>query len=117
VQAREAVRVMLTTGGGAIVSVASVSSVVAFPTQAAYAASKGAIAQLTRVIAVEYGTQNIRANAVLPGVVNTDIMEVSSTTVERCSPPSAANTPSAGSGNPTKSPKSSPSWPAPPPAS
>ncbi len=75
VQAREAVRVMAANGGGAIVSVASVSSVVAFATQAAYAASKGAIAQLTRVIAVEYGQQGIRANAVLPGVVNTDIME------------------------------------------
>lgn len=75
VQAREAVRVMAANGGGAIVSVASVSSVVAFPTQAAYAASKGAIAQLTRVIAVEYGQQGIRANAVLPGVVDTDIME------------------------------------------
>ncbi len=75
-QAREAVKVMLAHGqGGAIVSVASVSSVVAFKTQAAYAASKGALAQLTRVIAVEYGEHGIRANAVLPGVVNTDIME------------------------------------------
>lgn len=75
-QAREAVKVMLAQGrGGAIVSVASVSSVVAFKTQAAYAASKGALVQLTRVIAVEYGEHGIRANAVLPGVVNTDIME------------------------------------------
>ena len=75
-QAREVVKVMLAHGqGGAIVSVASVSSVVAFKTQAAYAAFKGALAQLTRVIAVEYGEHGIRANAVLPGVVNTDIME------------------------------------------
>ena len=40
-----------------------------------YAASKGAIAQLTKVIAVEYGAQGIRANAVAPGVVETDILE------------------------------------------
>lgn len=75
-QAREAVRVMVDRGTpGTVVSVASVSSLVAFETQAAYAASKGAIAQLTRVIAVEYGKRGIRANAVLPGVINTDIME------------------------------------------
>ena len=72
-QAREAMKVM--TSGGAIVSVASISSVVAFRTQAAYAASKGAIVQLTRVIALEGGERGIRANAVAPGVIETDIME------------------------------------------
>lgn len=71
--AREALKVM--PDGGAIVAVASISSVVAFKTQAAYAASKGAIAQLTRVIAMEAGERGIRANAVLPGVIETDIME------------------------------------------
>lgn len=75
VQAREAFRVMADNGGGAIVSVASISSVVAFETQAAYASSKGAIAQLARVIALEGGPVGIRSNAVLPGVVDTDIME------------------------------------------
>jgi NAD(P)-dependent dehydrogenase (short-subunit alcohol dehydrogenase family) len=75
VQAREAFRVMERAGGGAIVAVASVSSVVAFATQTAYAASKGAIAQITRVLAVEGGPKGIRANAVLPGVIDTDIME------------------------------------------
>ncbi|WP_205699472.1 SDR family NAD(P)-dependent oxidoreductase [Conexibacter sp. SYSU D00693] len=61
--------------GGAIVNVGSVSSVVAFETQVAYAASKGAIAQITRVLALEGGRRGIRANAVLPGVIDTDIME------------------------------------------
>ncbi|TDD88142.1 SDR family oxidoreductase [Actinomadura darangshiensis] len=75
VQAREAFRVMESAGGGAIVSVASVSSVVAFETQTAYAASKGALAQMTRVLAIEGGPKNIRSNAVLPGVIDTDIME------------------------------------------
>lgn len=73
--AREAFRVMQTRGGGSIVSVASVSSVVAFATQTAYAASKGALAQMTRVLAIEGGPHGIRSNAVLPGVVDTDIME------------------------------------------
>jgi NAD(P)-dependent dehydrogenase (short-subunit alcohol dehydrogenase family) len=75
VQAREAFRVMQAGGGGAIVSVASVSSVVAFATQTAYAASKGALAQITRVLAIEGGPKGIRSNAVLPGVIDTDIME------------------------------------------
>jgi NAD(P)-dependent dehydrogenase (short-subunit alcohol dehydrogenase family) len=72
-QAREAMKVM--ADGGAVVTVASISSIVAFKTQAAYAASKGAIAQLTRVIAMEGGERAIRANGVLPGVIETDIME------------------------------------------
>ncbi|MFB4303266.1 SDR family NAD(P)-dependent oxidoreductase [Actinomadura sp. NTSP31] len=75
VQAREAFGVMADGGGGAIVSVASVSSVVAFETQTAYAASKGALAQMTRVLAIEGGPKGIRSNAVLPGVIDTDIME------------------------------------------
>ncbi|GAA5153655.1 SDR family oxidoreductase [Pseudonocardia eucalypti] len=74
-QAREAFRVMEAAGRGAIISVASISSVVAIPTQTAYAASKGAIAQITRVLAVEGGPKGIRSNAVLPGVIDTDIME------------------------------------------
>jgi NAD(P)-dependent dehydrogenase (short-subunit alcohol dehydrogenase family) len=71
--AREAFKAM--DGGGAIVTVGSVSSVVAFETQVAYAASKGAIAQITRVLAIEGGKRGIRANSVLPGVIDTDIME------------------------------------------
>lgn len=42
---------------------------------AVYAASKGAIAQLASVIAVEFGSQRICANAVAPGVVETHILE------------------------------------------
>ena len=72
---REAVRAMLPRGGGVIVSVVSIVSVVGMKDTAAYAASKGAIAQLTKVIAVEYGARGIRANAVVPGVVETDILE------------------------------------------
>ncbi|MFC4051760.1 SDR family NAD(P)-dependent oxidoreductase [Actinomadura syzygii] len=75
VQAREAFRVMAEGGGGSIVSIASVSSVVAFETQTAYAASKGALVQMTRVLAIEGGPKGIRSNAVLPGVIDTDIME------------------------------------------
>jgi len=72
---REAVRDMLAGQGGVIVNVASIVAQVAMKDTSVYAASKGAIAQLTKVIAVEYGAQGIRANAVAPGVVETDILE------------------------------------------
>ena len=73
--ARDAVRVMAANGGGVIVAVVSVVARVAMREMAAYAASKGAITQLVKVIAAEYGAQNIRANAVAPGVVETDILQ------------------------------------------
>jgi len=78
--AREAVRAMQKSGGGSIVNVASVVSTVGMSCQtqmkttAAYAASKGAIAQLTKVIALEHGEQGIRANAIGAGVIETDIL-------------------------------------------
>lgn len=73
--AREAVRAMVARNGGVIVNVASLVAEVAMKDTAAYAASKGAVAQLTKVIAVEYGGQGVRANAVAPGVIETDILE------------------------------------------
>ncbi len=72
--AREAVRAMLATGAGSIVNIASIVSIVGMKTTAAYVASKGAIAQLTKVIALEYGEHGIRANAIGAGVIETDIL-------------------------------------------
>ncbi|WP_413742770.1 SDR family NAD(P)-dependent oxidoreductase [Sodalis sp. RH15] len=71
---REALRVMIAQGSGAIVNVASVVSVVGMKETAAYSASKGAIAQLTKVLALEAGEHNVRVNAVAPGVVETNIL-------------------------------------------
>lgn len=75
VQSRAALGAMLDGGGGAIVNVASIVSLVGMPGIAAYAASKGAIAQLTKVLAIDFGKQNIRVNAVAPGVVETGILD------------------------------------------
>lgn len=56
---------------GAIVNVSSQSSVVGLPDHAAYCASKGALDQLTRVMAIELGPYGIRTNSVNPTVVLT----------------------------------------------
>lgn len=71
---RKAVRAMHATGGDTIVNVASIVSAVGMKETAVYAASRGAIAQLTKVIALEYGEQGIHANAIGVGVVETDIL-------------------------------------------
>ena len=55
--------------GGSIVNIGSLSSVVVFPGQAVYAATKGAILQLTRAIAVDFGHAGIRCNCICPGPV------------------------------------------------
>lgn len=64
---------MVAQGRGSIVNLSSVSSVVGTPNRAAYAASKGAVDALTRSLAIEYGRHGIRANAVAPGVIDTQL--------------------------------------------
>ena len=63
-------------GGGAIVNVSSQASMVGLPDHAAYCASKGALDQLTRVMAVELGAHGIRVNAVNPTVTLTPMGEM-----------------------------------------
>ncbi|MDJ1134459.1 SDR family NAD(P)-dependent oxidoreductase [Streptomyces iconiensis] len=73
--AREAFRAMKARGGGAIVSTGSYACTVALPEGVAYSASKGALAQLTKVLAVEGGPLGIRANLVAAGVIETDFLD------------------------------------------
>lgn len=72
---REAMKVMIEMKQGAIVNVGSYACHVAFPTIGAYAASKGGIAQFTRVLALEGAEHNIRANVVAPGDIVTGILD------------------------------------------
>jgi NAD(P)-dependent dehydrogenase (short-subunit alcohol dehydrogenase family) len=57
--------------GGAIVTVGSINALIAWEHDAAYCASKGAVLQLTRAIALDMAPRNIRANCVCPGVIDT----------------------------------------------
>jgi glucose 1-dehydrogenase len=60
-------------GGGAIVNMSSVNGTLAIPTIASYNASKGAINQLTRVMALSLADQGVRVNAVAPGTIATEL--------------------------------------------
>jgi NAD(P)-dependent dehydrogenase (short-subunit alcohol dehydrogenase family) len=58
---------------GSVVSISSISGRRGTPRRAAYAASKAALDGMTRSLAMEYGPQGLRVNAVAPGVVETDL--------------------------------------------
>jgi NAD(P)-dependent dehydrogenase (short-subunit alcohol dehydrogenase family) len=66
-------RPMLERGYGRIVNVASLSSFVALFEVAAYAASKAAVASLTKSLAVEWGPRGVNVNAIAPGVFPTEL--------------------------------------------
>jgi NAD(P)-dependent dehydrogenase (short-subunit alcohol dehydrogenase family) len=70
---KHAIPHLIEAGGGAIVTSGSVASLVAAGTSSAYDASKGAVLQFTRSVAVELVDQGIRANCVCPGVVATGL--------------------------------------------
>jgi NAD(P)-dependent dehydrogenase (short-subunit alcohol dehydrogenase family) len=72
---RAAIPAMLGTGGGSIVNMSSVQSLVGFAGWAGYAASKGGINALTQQAAVEYAERGIRVNAVIPGTILTEMNE------------------------------------------
>lgn len=71
---REALKVMIKNKSGAIVNIASYASFFTFPTIAAYASSKGALAQLTRTAAIENIEHGIRVNAIGVGDVVTNLI-------------------------------------------
>jgi NAD(P)-dependent dehydrogenase (short-subunit alcohol dehydrogenase family) len=75
VHCREALPHLVAGGGGAIVNVSSISGVVGLPAQGAYCATKGAIAQITRQLAIEHASEGVRVNAVAPAAVDTSFVD------------------------------------------
>lgn len=65
---------IIAAGGGAVVNVGSVFGLVANPDECAYAASKGAIVNLTRQMALQHAGDNVRVNAVLPSDTDTPMI-------------------------------------------
>lgn len=70
---REAIPHMIARGGGAIVNIASVQGLYAWPNYSAYATTKAGIIGFTRQAAYEYADHNIRVNAISPGGIRTQL--------------------------------------------
>ena len=68
--------VMLKTGGGAVVNIASISGLRASTLRVAYGTSKGALIHLSKQQAIELGNAGIRVNVVAPGPVDTEMAKL-----------------------------------------
>jgi glucose 1-dehydrogenase len=71
-----AARAMVRQGKGAIVNMSSANAVVAIPNQVPYVTSKGAVNQLTKVMALALADKGVRVNAIGPGSILTDLLKV-----------------------------------------
>jgi NAD(P)-dependent dehydrogenase (short-subunit alcohol dehydrogenase family) len=72
--ARHALPHIAAAGGGAMVMVSSINARFGFPGSGPYGVSKAALEQMTRQLAVEWGSRGITVNAVAPGTVRTDMV-------------------------------------------
>ena len=72
---REAARHMMAGDGGSIVNISSTTPHSGVPWLTAYSASKGGVEALTKQLAVEWAPKRIRVNAVIPGVINTEMIQ------------------------------------------
>jgi NAD(P)-dependent dehydrogenase (short-subunit alcohol dehydrogenase family) len=72
---RHEIPVMLKNGGGAIVNTSSAAGHVGLPQVSVYIASKHAVEGLTKAVALEFAKQNIRINAIAPGVIATEMLD------------------------------------------
>jgi NAD(P)-dependent dehydrogenase (short-subunit alcohol dehydrogenase family) len=69
---KHAIPAMIETGGGSIVNIASVHGLLAAARGAVYEPAKAAVINLSREIAVDYGPQGVRCNAICPGLIITE---------------------------------------------
>ncbi|HEY5026813.1 MAG TPA: SDR family oxidoreductase [Candidatus Angelobacter sp.] len=70
---------MRASGGGSIINIGSVLSLVGARNRVAYAASKGAVVAMTKAMALDHAGENIRVNCICPGIVETEMVAKFST--------------------------------------
>lgn len=68
-------RTMVPRGGGKIINVASLTSVIGWPNVSIYGATKGGIVQMTKAMALEWAVHGIRVNAIGPGTFHTNLTD------------------------------------------
>jgi NAD(P)-dependent dehydrogenase (short-subunit alcohol dehydrogenase family) len=66
---------MRATGGGSIINIGSVLSLLGTRNRVAYSASKGAVMAMTKAMALDHAAENIRVNCIAPGIVATEMVE------------------------------------------
>ena len=71
---KAAIPAMRKNGGGSIINLSSIYGLVGAEVRAAYVASKGAVTNLTRGMALDYAEDNIRVNCICPGFVETPLV-------------------------------------------
>lgn len=71
---KAAIPAMQKNGGGVVINMSSIYGLVGADVRAAYVASKGAVTNLTRGMALDYATDNIRVNCICPGFVETPLV-------------------------------------------
>jgi len=91
---------MVKAGGGKIINIASMSAVFGLSFAAPYSASKGAVVQLTKSLAVSWAAQNIQVNAILPGYIDTELTVRARKDVDGLNDRVIARTPAARWGTP-----------------
>src|ERR1700739_1589365 len=65
---------MRASGGGSIINIGSVLSMVGARNRVAYSASKGAVMAMTKAVALDHAAENIRVNCIAPGIVETEMV-------------------------------------------
>ena len=70
---KHVIPLMIANGGGSVVNMSSIQALATQAGVAAYAATKGAVLSLTRVMALDHGKENIRVTAICPGTIETPL--------------------------------------------